>query len=81
MNQIKVNNDLENGTYRLEEIFVNLKTTGILLKIFETKDQQQGWDGRKGGKLQPTGVYMYVCKMKTADGQEIIKKGSVNLIR
>ncbi|MGI0017441.1 MAG: hypothetical protein ACREA1_01880 [Nitrosotalea sp.] len=38
MNQIKVNNDLENGTYRLEEIFVNLKTTGILLKIFETKE-------------------------------------------
>ncbi|CUR51959.1 protein of unknown function [Nitrosotalea devaniterrae] len=38
MNQIKVNNDLENGTYRLEEIFVNLKNTGILLKIFETKE-------------------------------------------
>ena len=37
MNQIKVNNDVENGTYTIEEIFVNLKNAEILLKIFETK--------------------------------------------
>jgi len=38
MNQIKVNNDVENGTYNIEEIFVNLKNTAILLKIFETRE-------------------------------------------
>ena len=38
MNQIKVNNDVENGTYTIEEIFVNLKNAEILLKIFETKE-------------------------------------------
>ena len=38
MNQIKVNNDVQNGTYRLEEIFVNLKNVEILLKIFETNE-------------------------------------------
>ncbi|HEX5457467.1 MAG TPA: hypothetical protein VFX64_03675 [Candidatus Nitrosotalea sp.] len=38
MNQIKVNHDVENGTYNLEEIFVNLKSAKILLKIFETKE-------------------------------------------
>ena len=38
MNQIKVNHDVENGTYNLEEIFVNLKSAEILLKIFETKE-------------------------------------------
>ncbi len=38
MNQIKVNNDVENGTYNIEEIFVNLKNTAILLKIFETSE-------------------------------------------
>lgn len=38
MNQIKVNHDVENGTYNLDEIFVNLKSAAILLKIFETKE-------------------------------------------
>lgn len=38
MNQIKVNHDVENGTYTLDEIFVNLKSAKILLKIFETKE-------------------------------------------
>jgi hypothetical protein len=38
VNQIKVNHDVENGTYTLDEIFVNLKSAKILLKIFETKE-------------------------------------------
>ncbi|MGI0061877.1 MAG: hypothetical protein ACREBA_05435 [Nitrosotalea sp.] len=38
MDQIKVNHDVENGTYNIEEIFVNLKNTEILLKIFETRE-------------------------------------------
>ncbi|MDE1811321.1 MAG: hypothetical protein KGI19_01575 [Thaumarchaeota archaeon] len=38
MDQIKVNHDVENGTYSIEEIFVNLKNTEILLKIFETRE-------------------------------------------
>ena len=38
MNQIKVNNDVENGVYSIEEIFVNLKNTEVLLKIFETRE-------------------------------------------
>jgi hypothetical protein len=38
MNQVKVNSDIQNGTYSIEEIFVNLKTVEILLKIFETKE-------------------------------------------
>lgn len=38
MNQIKVNDDVLDGTYRLEEIFVNLQKVEILLKIFETNE-------------------------------------------
>jgi hypothetical protein len=38
LNKIKVNNDLQAGVYRLEEIFVNLKNVEILLKIFKTRD-------------------------------------------
>jgi hypothetical protein len=38
LNQIKVNNDVQDGTYRLEDIFVNLKKADILLKIFKTRE-------------------------------------------
>lgn len=38
MNQIKVNDDVLDGTYRLEEIFVNLQKVEILLKIFKTNE-------------------------------------------
>jgi hypothetical protein len=38
MNLIKVNSAIQNGTYGLEEIFVNLKNVEVLLKIFETKE-------------------------------------------
>lgn len=37
MNQIKVNRDLQDGFYNLEDIFVNLKSVKILLKVFKTK--------------------------------------------
>ena len=32
--------------------------------IFETYDQQNGWDGTFGGKPQPSDVYIYVAKIK-----------------
>ena len=38
MNQIKVNRDLQDGHYSLEDIFENLKSVEILLKIFKSKD-------------------------------------------
>lgn len=49
--------------------------------IFETADQSKGWDGTYKGKLQPSGVYMYVCSMVLTDGSKLVKKGSVNLVR
>ncbi len=50
-------------------------------KLFETADQNRGWDGTHSGKPQPSGVYMYVCRMILADGTRIDKKGAINLIR
>jgi len=38
LNQIKVNNDIQDGMYRLEDIFVNLKKADIVLKIFKTAE-------------------------------------------
>ena len=38
MNQIKVNRDIQDGHYNLEDIFENLKSVEILLKVFKSKE-------------------------------------------
>jgi gliding motility-associated-like protein len=50
-------------------------------KLFESADQSRGWDGTFKGKVQPSGVYMYVCRMILTDGTTLDKKGAINLIR
>jgi gliding motility-associated-like protein len=50
-------------------------------KVFESKNQNTGWNGSHKGKVQPSGVYMYVCRFVMNDGSVVNKKGSVNLIR
>jgi gliding motility-associated-like protein len=50
-------------------------------KIFETTDVNNGWDGTFSGKPQPSGVYMYVCRISLTSGEIIDKKGSINLLR
>lgn len=50
-------------------------------KVFESYNQATGWDGRYKGKIQPSGVYMYVCQITLKDGTTQVKKGSINLVR
>ena len=50
-------------------------------KMFETNNPAVGWDGKFNGKLQPTGVYLYVCRIVLATGEVINKKGNVTLVR
>jgi gliding motility-associated-like protein len=50
-------------------------------KIFESFNQSTGWDGTFKGTPQPSGVYMYVCKMTLRDGNIVVRKGAINLIR
>ncbi len=50
-------------------------------KIFESRSQSQGWDGTHKGKVQPTGVYVYVCKFTLVDGTTQMRRGSIHLIR
>jgi hypothetical protein len=38
LNQIKVNRDLHDGHYQLEDVFENLKSVEILLKLFQSKE-------------------------------------------
>jgi gliding motility-associated-like protein len=50
-------------------------------QLFETSDQSRGWDGTYRGKPQPSGVYMYVCRLLLTDGTTVDKRGAINLIR
>lgn len=76
------------GSNDLFKVYGN-SITGIAMKIFdqwgellfEGADMQKGWDGTYKGKQQPVGVYIYTVKVKLLDGTEVIKKGSVNLVR
>lgn len=49
--------------------------------VFETKDNNLGWNGTQNGKHQPVGVYMYIIKIRLNNEDSFIKKGSVTLIR
>lgn len=50
-------------------------------KIFETRNQSQGWNGTYKGKKQPSGVYMYVAELVFIDGSKQVYKGEINLIQ
>lgn len=50
-------------------------------KVFETKDINQGWDGRYKGNIQPMGVYIYMIEATTPSGRKINKQGNITLIR
>lgn len=48
--------------------------------IYETSDVQSGWDGKQKGKLQPMGVYVYAIRVRLNNGEEVLRKGTVNLL-
>jgi len=51
------------------------------VKVFETSDINQGWDGRYNGEPQPLGVYVYSIEAITDNGTPYVKQGNITLIR
>jgi len=51
------------------------------VKMFETKDINQGWDGTYNGQPQPMGVYIYNLEATTPAGRTFTKQGNVTLVR
>ena len=51
------------------------------VKMFETSDINQGWDGTYNGEPQPMGVYVYMVKAVTYKGKEIYKQGNITVLR
>jgi gliding motility-associated-like protein len=44
-------------------------------------DANAGWDGRVHGVAAPSGVYVYVVRMRFADGSKKLYNGTVMLVR
>jgi len=51
------------------------------VKIFQSADIENGWDGKYQGELQPMDVYIYTINATTYSGKKIFKHGNVTLIR
>jgi len=49
--------------------------------IFQVNSTTNGWDGTYKGVAQPSGVYVYMIEVESTDGNKVVKKGTVTLIR
>ena len=50
-------------------------------KVFETRDKENGWDGKYQNKNCEIGVYAYTANITFLNGATIFKKGNVTLVR
>ena len=50
-------------------------------KVYTTNIITDGWNGTYKGHPEDMGVYVWFVKARTYDGQEILKKGNVTLVR
>lgn len=51
------------------------------VEMYHSTNPAEGWDGKKGGKYVPPGVYFYIIEAKGSDGYKHNKKGSINILR
>lgn len=49
--------------------------------MYESTNQTVGWDGRFRGTEQGVGVYVYIISFTDIDGRDVLKKGTVTLVR
>ena len=49
--------------------------------LYSTSNLNEGWNGRIGGVVQPTGTFVWMVQGVARDGKVITKKGTVTLIR
>jgi gliding motility-associated-like protein len=50
-------------------------------KIFETSTLTAGWDGTNKGEALPFGSYTYMVKVVSQNGTDLVKKGTIVLVR
>jgi gliding motility-associated-like protein len=78
-----------NATFKPSAILFDLTSYLFVIydrwgqKVFETKDRDNGWNGQfnNAGNNLPMGAYVYVIQLKSNEGKEFQKRGTVTLIR
>lgn len=84
-NAFSPNGDGNNDYYQV--LGNNIKTMTLWIYnqwgevLFRGINQNSTWDGTAHGKSQPVGVYVYVLDATMNDGQKVMKKGTINLLR
>ncbi|HRO45528.1 gliding motility-associated C-terminal domain-containing protein [Agriterribacter sp.] len=84
-NAFTPNNDGKNDLFRVYGSSVTAAEIKIYnqwgVMLYETKDNQKGWDGTHKNNPQPVGLYVYVVKVRLSNEDTFIKKGTIRLIR
>jgi len=49
-------------------------------RVFETKNENKGWDGKLNGEFAPSGVYTFQLRYRSIEGELIERRGTLNLL-
>ena len=85
-NAFTPNNDGTNDEFKGKPIgideFISMKIFNRYgQELFSTTDYRRGWDGKWKGQKMEAGVYVYIARGIDFHGNEVVKKGTVMLIR
>jgi gliding motility-associated-like protein len=86
-NAFSPNNDGHNDLFILQGWKNRVTEFSIMIynrwgeKVFESNDPERAWDGTYNGKLMDVGVFAYYINATLNNGEKIIKKGNISLIR
>lgn len=50
-------------------------------EVFQSANPAEKWNGRTGGKIQDTGLYIWVCEYRLPGREKAVVNGTVTLIR
>jgi len=85
-NAFTPNNDARNDSFKpLHRLVKELVEFRIFNRLgeevfVENSSLDKGWDGTFKGKLQPSGVYVYVIKAKSVYDEDLVLKGKLSLL-
>jgi gliding motility-associated-like protein len=85
-NAFTPNNDGHNDILKVDAIGIrDFKYFSVYNRwgqeIFTTSNQGIGWDGTRGGRAQDAGVYVWAAMGLDFSGKQVLRKGTVILIR
>ena len=87
-NAFTPNNDGENDVLRLRSIFLDRLSDYELMiynrwgqEIFRTQNVLDGWDGTFRGEELAPDVYGFYMRVRCPEGEELIQKGNISLLR